>query len=174
VYAGHIGFALAGKGIRADAPLWLLVFATQGCDWIEAVACLRNPETSAMWSHSIPAVLALAGVVGIAAYLFTRKRGIAVVASAVAVSHVAADYVTGLKPTWPGGPIIGLDLYSHPVGDFLIEAVVITLGWLVYRQSLPLASRSRWLTRALVVLLVGGQLAGVLKHLFFPLAPKCA
>jgi hypothetical protein len=174
VYAGHLGFALAGKGVRKDAPLWLLVLATQGCDWLQVVACMRDPDTSALWSHSIPAVAALAVAFAVAAYLVTRNGAVALLGGAVAVSHIGADYLTGLKPTWPGGPLIGLDLYAYPGGDFLLESAVIAAGWLIYRRSLPLESRSRWLTWLLLLLLVGGQLVGVAKHLFFPQIPKCS
>jgi hypothetical protein len=174
VYAGHLGFALAGKGIRKDAPLWLLVVATQGCDWVQVVTCMRDPATSALWSHSIPAVAVLAVAFALVAQRLTRNRAVALLSGGVAVSHIAADYVTGLKPTWPGGPIIGLDLYAFPLTDLLLESVVITVGWLVYRRSLPLEARSRKLTWVLLLLLVGGQLAGIAKHLFFPQLPNCS
>jgi hypothetical protein len=58
------------------------------------------------------------------------------------VSHAAGDYLTGLKPTWSGGPMIGLELYRRPLIDFVIESTVVVCGWLVYRQSLPLQQRS--------------------------------
>lgn len=174
MYIGHLGFALAGKGLRRTAPLWLLVVATQSCDWVQAVACVAAPEgTSAMWSHSVPAVAALAAALTLAAYLLTGDRGIAALTGAVAVSHLLADYVTGVKPTWPGGPTIGLDLYSHPLGDVAIETVVLVLGWLVYRRSLPPEARSSRLTWTLLVVLGGTQLLGVLKLGLYPSIPKC-
>jgi amino acid transporter len=40
------------------------------------------------------------------------------------VSHWPADYITGLKPTWPGGPTVGLYLYARPIPEFFVEAVV--------------------------------------------------
>src|ERR1700681_3754746 len=98
MFIGHFGFALAAKGLRRHAPLWLLVVATQGCDWVQAVACVAVPAgTSDMWSHSLPVVAALAAALSLASYLFTGDRSIAVLTGAVAVSHVLADYVTGLK-----------------------------------------------------------------------------
>jgi hypothetical protein len=109
MYIGHIGIALAAKGLRRAAPLWLLVMATQGCDWVQAVACVAAPVgASPMWSHSIPSVAALALVLALAAYRLTSNGAVAALTGAVTVSHVLADYVTGLKPTWPGGPIFGL------------------------------------------------------------------
>jgi hypothetical protein len=174
MYIGHLGFALAGKGLRCNAPLWLLVVATQGCDWVQAVACVAAPAgTSAMWSHSIPVVAALAAALSLASYLLAGDRGVAALTGAVAVSHVLADYVTGLKPTWPGGPTIGLDLYSHPLGDLAVETAVLVLGWLLYRRSLPPESRSSRLTLALLVVLGATQLLGVLKLGILPSTSKC-
>jgi hypothetical protein len=174
MYIGHIGFALAGKGLRRTAPLWLLVLATQGCDWVQAVACVAAPlGTSAMWSHSIPAATALTATLAVTAYLLTGDHGIVALTGAVAISHVLADYVTGIKPTWPGGPMIGLDLYSHPLGDVAVETAVLVLGWAVYRRSLPPEVRSSRLTWALLVVLSGTQLLGVLQLGLFPGLPKC-
>jgi hypothetical protein len=38
--------------------------------------------------------------------------------------------------------MIGLRLYQHPQWDFVVEAIVILIGWLVYRASLPRERRS--------------------------------
>jgi len=174
MYIGHLGVALAGKGLRRDAPLWLLVLATQGCDWFEVVACVGVPPgTSALWSHSIPAVLFLAGVLGVAAYRLTRDRGVALLVAAVTVSHLVADFVTGLKPSWPGGPTIGLDLYSHPFGDFAVESVVLLAGWLIYRRSLLPEVRDAKLVWLLLVLLTTMQLAGAIALAHAAVPTKC-
>ena len=174
MYAGHLGIALGGKGVRPEAPLWLLVLATQGCDWVEVIACVAAPAGgSAMWSHSIPAVLALGAALGLTAYLLTRDRGVALLVGAVTISHVVADYVTGVKPTWPGGPMIGLDLYGHPLGDFVVEMVVVGVGWLIYRRSLPREAAAQRLAWVLVVALAGLQLAGAAELALFPRGPKC-
>jgi hypothetical protein len=174
MYIGHIGIALAGKGLQRTAPLWLLVVATQGCDWVQVVACVAAPAgASAMWSHSLPMVAALAAALSLACYLLTRNGMVAGLAGAVTVSHVLADYVTGLKPTWPGGPTIGLELYSHPLGDLVVETGILALGWLLYRRSLPPESRSSRLTWALLLLLGVTQLLGVLRLGILPTIPKC-
>lgn len=173
MYAGHLGIALGARGLRRDAPLWLLVVATQACDWVQAVGCVVAPSASAMWSHSIPAVGVIATVVGLAALRLTRSRGAALGIAATAVSHVLADYITGDKPTWPGGPTIGLSLYDRPSADLVVETLVVMVGWLIYRRSLDTEARSRSLTWVLLALLVGVQFVGVLKLALFP-SPKCA
>lgn len=165
---------MAGKGLRHNAPMWLLVAATQGCDWVQAVACVSAPiGESAMWSHSVPAVAVLAAVLALAAYLSTGDGRVAAMTGAVALSHVLADYVTGVKPTWPGGPTIGLDLYSLPLLDLTVETGVLVLGWLVYRRSLSPDSRSSRLAWALLLVLGAAQLLGVLKEGLLPHMPKC-
>ena len=174
MYTGHLGLALGAKGLKGDAPLWMLVFAAQACDWVQAVACVVAPAgESAMWSHSVPAVLVLALALTLAAYARTRGVGVALLIGAVTLSHALADYVTGWKPTWPGGPMIGLDLYDVPAADLVLEAAVVAVGWILYRRTLaPEARRSRraW---ALLGLLVGIQLLGVLSFTLFPALPKC-
>jgi hypothetical protein len=51
--------------------------------------------------------------------------------------HLPADYLTGLKPLAPGARSIGLQLYEHPPVDFVIEAMVIVAGWVLWKRSLP-------------------------------------
>ena len=174
MYIGHLGLALAAKGVRRTAPLWLLVVATQGCDWVQAVACVAAPAgASAMWSHSIPSVAALTATLWLVSYVLTRDHAVAALTGALAVSHMLGDYVTGLKPTWPGGPMIGLQLYAHPLADLVLETAVLVVGWLFYRRSLPNASQSSRLTWALLLVLGAAQLLGVLKLELLPFISKC-
>jgi hypothetical protein len=66
-----------------------------------------------------------------------------------------------------------LELYSHPLGDLVVETSVLALGWLLYRRSLPPESRSSRLTWALLLLLGATQLLGVLRLGILPSIPKC-
>jgi len=154
MYVGHLGFALGAKGMRRTVPLWLLVLATQACDWGDALLLVVAPHlrdrASEMWTHSIPAVLVLALAFGLAYLLVKRDAAGAALLGGVVISHVLADYLTGLKPTWPGGPMIGLGLYGHPRWDVAIEALVIVVGWLVYMRVVP---RERTSLRAAWVML---------------------
>lgn len=169
MYTGHLGVALAAKGARPGVALWALVVASQACDWADAVAwAIGHPDprssrwlafddwTAQMASHSVPAVLALAIVFAAGYWAATRDRRGAALIAGVTISHVLADYVTSVKPTWPGGPRIGLALYAHPAADFLVETAIVCGGWLLYRRSLPEcrgASRTAWLMLALLVAL---------------------
>jgi len=164
MYAGHMGFALGAHGIRRAAPLWFLVIASQLPDWADAGFCIAGlrPSVPGILSHSIPSIVVLCLVAALVyAAAYRDFRGILVVA-AVVVSHAAGDYLTGIKPTWPGGPMIGLQLYQKPLLDFIVEAAVILGGWLVYRRSLPPDRRSSepvyTLLGALLLIQVGADI----------------
>lgn len=139
MYAGHVGAALGAKGLRPSLPLWTLIIASQLPDWADATACLAGitSATPGMYSHSLPAIGILT-VVGALIYLIaTRDLVGAAFVGALVISHALGDYVTGIKPTWSGGPMIGLRLYQHPALDFVAEAIVILAGWMLYRASVP-------------------------------------
>lgn len=155
MYIGHIAVALAVRGLRPDVPLWLLVLATQGCDWIEIVLRpFASGYSVAVWSHSIPAVAAGAAAMAVLTAVATRSWATSAICACVYASHIPADYVTGLKPTWPGAPSFGWVLYDRPGHDFLLEATFVTAAWMLYRRSLPPGRRNAALTWALLALLV--------------------
>lgn len=174
MYIGHVGVALAAKRVRRSIGLAVLLVATYIPDWVDAGLCLAgtyNPY--GMLSHSIPSVLAFA-VVGFLAYAVATKdwQG-ALVVAAVIISHMFLDWITGQKATWPGGPLIGLQLYEHPVADFVAEGIVILIGALLYRRTLP-PQRRQWVD---VSVMLGGllvmQLGIDVAHLLMRSLPKC-
>ncbi len=175
MYAGHVGVALGAKGFRSSLPLWVLIVASQLPDWADASLCLagiRN-ATPGMLSHSLPAIGIL--TLGCAFIYFASTRdltGTAFVAALV-VSHALGDYVTGLKPTWSGGPMIGLRLYQHPVIDFLLEAAVIFAGWMIYRKSFPAERRSSRELFSILGLLLALQLLADIVFSMSPGLRKC-
>src|SRR3954466_7488358 len=124
MYIGHVGAALAGKRVRRSIGLLVLLVATYTPDWVDTGLCLAgqyNPD--GVLSHSIPAVMLFA-LVGLLIYAAsTRDWSGALVVAAVIVSHLILDWLTGNKPTWPGGMMIGLKLYEHPILDFFAEGV---------------------------------------------------
>jgi len=90
-----------------------------------------NPEIS----HSLVSVGIMSVLVALcSAPFFGAADAIAV--GATYVSHWLADCVTGLKPTWPGGPSVGLHYYTHSYRDVALESVVVVACWFVYRSSL--------------------------------------
>jgi hypothetical protein len=174
VYIGHVGAALGAKRVRTSIGLLVLLIATYTPDWVDSGLCLAgtsNPQ--GMLSHSIPAI-ALFALLGFAAYaIATRDWRAALVVAAVVVSHMFLDWITGYKPTWPGGPMIGLQLYDYPIADFVAEGIVIAIGALVYARTLP-PRRRPWIDAlvmfgALLVLQLGVDVA----HLLMKSLPKC-
>lgn len=174
MYIGHVGAALAAKRLRASIGLFALLVATYVPDWVDGGLCLagvHNPE--GMLSHSIPAALLFAGA-GFAVYaLSTRDFTAALIVGGLIVSHVLLDWITGYKPTWPGGPMIGLQLYEHPMADFVVEGLVIGFGAVLYGRTLP-PRRRPWIDvsimlGALLVLQLGIDIA----HIMLKSLPKC-
>jgi len=109
---------------------------------------------------------------------WTRRRLIGaavvlVIIGGVIVSHMLLDWITGYKPTWPGGPMIGLEWYAHPILDFAAEGLVIAIGTLLYARTLPARQRP-WrdvsiMFGALLIL----QLTIDVAHLLMRNLPKC-
>ncbi len=161
MYAGHIGIALGAKGLRDTVPLWVLVVASQLPDWTDVALCTAGVRTPAfgMLSHSLPAVAVLAALAGLLTFSVMREPFASLLVAGVVVSHALADYVTGFKPTWPGGPLIGLGIYRQPSVDFAIEATVIFGGWLLYRASFQEELRSSRRVAAVLAAALAFQLA---------------
>jgi hypothetical protein len=174
MYIGHVGAALGAKRIRNSIGLLVLLVATYTPDWVDTGLCLAGRHNHhGMLSHSIPAIVLFAAI-GFAAYAAaTRDWRAALVVGAVIVSHMFLDWITGYKPTWPGGPMIGLQLYEHPLADFVVEGLVIAIGALFYARTLP-PRRRPWIDvsmmlGALLVLQLGIDIAQVMMKSL----PKC-
>lgn len=174
MYIGHVGAALAAKRVRVSVSLLVLLLAAYAPDWIDTGLCLTGDfSPREMLSHSIPAVVVFT-VVGFLAYtLITRDRVGGAVVAAVILSHMFLDWITGTKPTWPGGPMIGLQLYAHPIADFFAEGIVITIGALAYARTLP-PRRRPWLDLTIMLgALLALQLTIDVARLLLKTLPKC-
>jgi membrane-bound metal-dependent hydrolase YbcI (DUF457 family) len=141
VYAGHVALALLAKGARPRIPLAVLVPVAFAPDWIEWIlGALGRPNREL--SHSLVSVAVGATLVAVLYWMATKAPRDAAVVWLTYVSHWPADFITGYKPTWPGGPTIGLGIYGNPVADIVVEWSLIMICWLVYRRSLPPKGRS--------------------------------
>ena len=168
MYIGHVGAALAAKRVHASIGFAVLLVATYTPDWIDAGLCIAgvyNPQ--GVFSHSVPVVLLLA-VIGCAIYgLRTRDWIGGVIVGGVVVSHMLLDWITGRKPAWPGGRMIGLGLYDlHPFIDLVVEGSLIIIGGLLYGRTLPWRQRA-WISvltmiAALLALQIGIDVARLL------------
>jgi hypothetical protein len=174
MYIGHVGAALGAKRARRSIGLFVLLVATYAPDWIDTGLCVAgayNPE--GMLSHSIPAI-ALIAAIGFALYTtVTRDWKAALVVAAVVLSHMFLDWITGYKPTWPGGPMIGLRFYDHPIADFVAEGVVIAIGALLYAQTLPPRKRPWIDVSAMLGALLLLQLGVDIARMVMKTLPKC-
>ena len=150
MYAGHIGFGLGAYSFRKNLPLWLLLIAAQIPDWLDAGACMADIDRGplGLYTHGFIPVGAAAVVFALVAYAITQDATGALIVALVVVSHWMLDYFTGIKPTWPGGPIVGMNLYARPLVDVALESATILAGWLLYRRTLPESVRNHGWTYA--------------------------
>ncbi|MEO7822539.1 MAG: metal-dependent hydrolase [Gemmatimonadaceae bacterium] len=174
MYLGHVGVALGAKGARRDIGLLVLLIATYAPDWIDSGLCLAGAyDPRGMLSHSLPAVAVLSAIV-LSTYRVKRGDMISgLIVAGVVISHMVLDWITGSKPTWPGGPMIGLRLYAHPIADLFLESAVIIVGVFLYRRSLSARSRPWIDVAAMVGALVVMQAVITIARALTVSLPKC-
>jgi membrane-bound metal-dependent hydrolase YbcI (DUF457 family) len=154
VYVGHAALAIFAKAKRPRVPIALLVPLAFAPDWIEWLGGLLGRHERTL-SHSLVSLGIGASLAALLYWLATRAAADAIVVWLTYASHWPADFVTGLKPTWPGGPTVGLALYNHPVWDAVLECALVVLAWVAYRRSL----RPEVQRRAIAVLVPLGLVA---------------
>ena len=156
MYAGHAALGLFAKGKRPAIPVAVIVPIAWGPDWIEWCFSLFQHENR-MLSHSLVSIGIVATLAALGYFALTRRAIDSLVVALTYASHWPADYITGMKPTWPGGPMVGLLLYGHPIQDFLLESTLIVLCSWVYWRSLPAVSRKRAAAVLIPLGLIGFQ-----------------
>lgn len=126
-----------------------------------------------MLSHSIPAIAMLAAAAALAGRFFFGSWYVAKVLALLVVSHVVGDYITGVKPTWAGGPVIGLRIYANPLLDFVFESIVIVWGWWMYRSTFRPVNRDTFAMRGMLFGLVALQAVADIAFMMVPKVTKC-
>jgi hypothetical protein len=165
VYIGHAALALLAKAERPRVPIALLVPLAFAPDWLEGAADLFGSPNAKLLSHSLVSVAIGATVVGLLYWAVSRQGLDALVVGATYASHWPADFITGIKPTWPHGPIVGLELYDHLIADVVLESAIVLAVWIVYRRTLPASVRARRVLWIVPLGLVAMQaLFGVAQH----------
>lgn len=170
--AGHFGVAMATRARWSRVPLLAIVIAAIFPDIIDfTTAALRICGSNGLYSHSLPAIAIESIVLGAAASLIWRSPRAGLTIAAMIVLHLAADYITGQKVLWAHGPIVGLNLYSHPLADFALETVVTFTGWRMLRTS---PARDPWSSApVLLAALLAGQAAlDIASYAIGPLKPN--
>lgn len=135
----------------------LLVPVAFAPDWVEWIADAFHDHNRVL-SHSLVSVAIGATVVAAIYWLASRSAADAAIVWATYASHWPADFITGLKPTWPGGPTVGLMLYDHAVWDVIVESVLVVLCWLYYLRSVPPESRRRSIVLLIPLGMIGMQI----------------
>ena len=172
---GHVAVAMGTYGIRRTIPLWLLIIASQLPDWADASVCTLGISSSVpgQYSHSFAAAALLCAIGFAAAYLVSRDAAASLLVPLMVLTHLVGDYVTGYKPSWNGGPMIGLELYSRPALDFVFETVVLVTGWIIYQRSFPRERRYSRDLIAMLVVLIAIQAGGNIVMSLVPGMKKC-
>jgi hypothetical protein len=176
MYVGHLGVALAARWVRRTVPLWLLCIAAQLPDWFDVGLCLMSNDRgpAGLYTHGLHVVGGAALGLAVAYALLTRDITGGLIVGLTVASHYALDYLTGIKPTWPGGPLIGLRLYERPAIDVVLESLTILGGWTLYRRTLTPERRVLWRTYAMLFVLLAVQLvAGIALYLRLGGHVKC-
>ena len=170
--AGHFGIAMATRARWSRLPLLVIVIASIVPDIIDfTTASFRVCGSNGLYSHSLPAIAIECVVLGVVASLVWQSPRAGVTVASMIVLHLAADFITGQKVLWAHGPIVGLNLYSHPLADFALETVVTFTGWRMLRTS---PARDPWTSApALLGALLAGQAAlDIASYAMGPLKPN--
>jgi membrane-bound metal-dependent hydrolase YbcI (DUF457 family) len=153
--AGHAGLALLAKAARPRIRIAVLLPVTFAPDILGSFFDAFGYHNRAL-SHSLVSVGLGASIVALIYFLTTRVKPEAFVVWLTYVSHWPADFITGTKPTWPGGPDVGLRLYDRPVADAVLECAIVVVCWIVYRRSLKRSVAPAAPRRAMTVLVPMG------------------
>lgn len=132
---GHLGIAAAAHSTRRDSAFVWLVVAAMAPDVVDGVFVVaRSCNPNGLYSHTVPAAALIAAIVGAMAFLTTGQRATGLLCAVLVLAHLPPDFITGHKLFWPGGEIVGLRLYDRPVLDFLLESVIVAVGWWMMRR----------------------------------------
>ena len=156
MFLGHFGVAMAAKQAAPRPSLGTLVLAAQLADGLCAIFLLLGWEevriapgitavtpllfVSYPYSHSIPADLFWAVVLGGGYYLLRRDRSGALWLAVLVLSHWVLDFVAHRPdmPVWPGGPAVGLGLWYSLPATLLVEYAMFGAGiWIYTRATRP-------------------------------------
>lgn len=156
MFVGHAAVAALAGTLRPDARLLPLVVASYGADLLEIAlhAAGVDHQAAMFWSHSLVAVAGAALAAGGVTLVTWRDPRYALLVVAAYVSHWGTDLLTGEgKPTWAGGPLLGLGLYEHPALDFAIEATLVLAAAALHHWRRPQRARRTVLVAAVLVAL---------------------
>ena len=155
---GHLGVAGLLRSTQGEkfgsAAFVALAVAALLPDLLDGVLFLVNVcSPYGLYTHTIFSVLLQSAAVGGAAFLVFDSRGMGAIFAAAVLLHLPADFFTGRKLFFPGGEMVGLNLYARPMWDFSLEVPLVVLGWVAARRSFRVQG---WMTSAWLLALVLG------------------
>ncbi|MDH4190262.1 MAG: hypothetical protein OEW21_08665 [Betaproteobacteria bacterium] len=189
MFIGHFGLGFGAKALASGTSLGTLLLAAQFLDllWpsllllgveqvrIDPGATRVTPLDFAQYpvSHSLAAVLVWALGLALVHFSMRRARRGAIVVGLLVVSHWLLDALVHRAdlPLYPGGPLIGLGLWSSLPATLVLELPIFALGlWLYTRATRTLDATGRWSLWSLVACLAAIYIA----NLFGPPPPSVA
>ncbi len=155
MFVGHYAVSLALKKVKKKASLGMLFLAVQFVDilffpfvllGIERVNIVKNFTPSTYfelefmpYTHSLAASFLWAGVAYIAFRLLSpRIRSVALVMALAVLSHWFLDLIvhTPDLPLWSDtSPKMGFGLWHNAIATYIVEAVLLLSGLLLYLRS---------------------------------------
>jgi hypothetical protein len=182
MFLGHFGVGFAAKRAAPGVSLGTLLFAAQFADLLWPILVLAGVEVvridpgntpvtpldfvSYPFTHSLATGVGWGILLGLA-YLLVRRNGRgALVVGLLVVSHWVLDFVSHAPdlPLYPGGPKVGLSLWSSLPATLAVELGLFALGLVLYLTTTrPLDRAGRWGLVGLVAFLLasyGGAVFG--------------
>lgn len=151
----HLGLALAAKPAAPRIPLALLVASAYAIDLIWGVFYLAGVEqmpgpgvtTANPWSHGLFMAAVWSLLAGLLAGGLSGTRRTGLFISILVFSHWIIDFIShpmtavfphdmGLPIFFASEPLVGLGLWSTPLGVAVGEYGVLALGLLIYLITL--------------------------------------
>ena len=150
MFLGHFAVGIAAKRVAPRTSLGTLTLAALWLDALWPLSLLLGLEraevqpnanpfltvnfTSYPFTHSLLMTLVWAVLFAAVYAARTKYRTGALVAGILVLSHWVLDYVTHLAdlPLWPGGPEVGLGLWTHPSLTVLVEGFMFVVAVSLY------------------------------------------
>lgn len=178
MFVGHFAVAFAGKRAAPEASLGTLVLGAQFLDLLWPLFLLFGWERVRIdpgntvvtpldfvhypYTHSLAAAIAWAALLGLIYFYRRRRLRLALVLSALVLSHWFLDFVTHGPdlPLWPGGAKAGLGLWNSLPGTMIVELGLYAVGVGVYlKATSPRRGKKTWGPWGLVTVLFVIQLS---------------
>lgn len=156
MFIGHHAASFAAKRWAPRVSLGTLFGATMLLDLVWPVLLLAGiehvrvaPGITAFTpldfndypiTHSLLSVVGWSLLAGLVYWLVRKSWRDAVVVGVAVLSHWVLDFITHRPdlPLWPGGPVVGLGLWSSVPGTIVVEVGLFVFGlWLYLRATTP-------------------------------------